>query len=154
MPLRICHTVFSKCHIVLKYLWPCFPTLKSSSHLLFNADGLKVWSTDLWGFLSSFQGICKVTTVFKVILRYSWSFSLSFSHECAVEFSGNFMTCDITTDWIPKQMRESSCFLLSQILKRLQKCETVLSFLLFFLYCRNCNFFIKIMLAHIGSLGF
>lgn len=98
VPLLICHTVINKCCTVLKYLWPCFPIFKNSSHVLVNADGLKVWSGDPWGSLRPFHGVCKVITVFKVILTYYLSFSLSYSHACTVEFSRNFMTCDITTD--------------------------------------------------------
>ena len=97
VPLMICYAVFSKCHIVLKYLWPCCPSFKNSSHLLFNADGLKVWSRDPWGIPKAlsgnlqdnyFQSNSKILFVlFTLILPRAFSGAVK-----------NFMTCDITTD--------------------------------------------------------
>lgn len=51
---------------------------------------------------------------FTIILRYYLLFWLSIS----VEFSRDYIMCDIPTNWILKQIWKPSCLLLNQTLKR------------------------------------
>lgn len=55
---------------------------------------LKVWSKDLWGSPRPSQGVCKVITLFIIILRHYLSFSYSFSHERRVQFSRGQQACN------------------------------------------------------------
>lgn len=63
-------------------------------------------------------------------------YSLSYSPDCIVELCRGCMTSDVTTHQRKKQMRESSCLLLSQTLRRWAKTEnnTILSTKLFLKY--------------------
>lgn len=60
-------------------------------------------------------GDCEFKTTFLTIQGHHLPFSLSFSCEWAVEF---FPEVIIATDGLEKQIRESSCLLLSQTLDR------------------------------------
>lgn len=69
---------------------------------------LKAWSRDPWVCLRHFQGKCDIEMIF-IIIRCYLSFSLSFCHVCTAEFSRGHMMRDMATDWIQKQIWESSC---------------------------------------------
>lgn len=44
--------------------------------------------------LKEWPGILEVKTVFVIMLKCSLSFSLSFFHDCSVEFSRGYTTCN------------------------------------------------------------
>lgn len=53
----------------------------------------------------------KVKITFIIILRLYLLLSISFACERRVELSGGYMRCEISTDWMQKQIRKSSWLL-------------------------------------------
>ena len=97
-----------------------------------------------------FQGIHKVKTIFMIILKHYLPFLLSTSHEYSVAFSRDSTMCASKTDWIQKQIWESSCLLWSQTLKRFTNMKSnailltqffVLQNILFINYIINVNIY-------------
>lgn len=88
----------------------------------------KIWSGDPWVSMRPFQGFHKIETIF-ITLRLHLSFSQALSHECTVEFSRGYITYDITTDQMAKQIWESNWILLRQTLNKFFKVLPVLFWL-------------------------
>ena len=71
---------------------------------------------------------------FVIMLNYYLPFLLSFSHRYTTKFSRHHMTWDIATDWMQKQIWESSWLLLSQTSKRYAEMQQCLSSQLSFVF--------------------
>ena len=67
--------------------------------------------------LKMFTAMSQGQNCFQSSSRHQFFLSYSFTHECIVGFSRDCMICSITTELMPKQIGEFSCFLLSQTLE-------------------------------------
>ena len=56
----------------------------------------------------TFQGVHEIDAIFIILLKHYLSFSLSFSHECSVEFFRGNKTWDIVAEQMQKQVWETS----------------------------------------------
>lgn len=141
VPCMICHTVLNKCHIVLKYLWPCCPTFKNSCHFLFNAGGLKSMIQGLRGIPKAllgslqghnyFQSNAEMLLVLFTLMSVPWSFQV-------------ISWPVISQQIIYQSGYENLAFLSSRTVKRfakMQNCHCPRYF--FFCILENTVFFIK-----------
>lgn len=63
-----------------------------------------------------FYNVRKLKVIFVIYSEFPFPLH---SHFLMSEFFKGYVMCDIATDWMQKQIWESSCLLLSQILKKL-----------------------------------
>ena len=68
-----------------------------------------------------FRGLSASANYFYYSTAVGFDFFNAHSHEYTVEFSGGYMTCDITKDENQKQIQVSICLQLSQIIKSFAK---------------------------------
>lgn len=69
---------------------------------------------------------CGTTNITFIIIRSCYlSFCLSFSPKCTVEFSRICLACDITADWVHRQIENPDVFQKVRHQRHLQQCKTM-----------------------------
>jgi len=63
--------------------------------------------------------------LFMIILKWYLPFSLSFSCEHTMEFSGTYILCDISKDWMWMQIWEFTCFPFNQLFSSVRSLNRV-----------------------------
>lgn len=96
--------------------------------------------------------ICGTKIIFVTIPWHYLTFSGSFSHKRTAAFFRDYMVCNITMDWMWKQIWESTCLISNQTLKQFEKCKSKCHFYIdFFLILENIDIFHKNMLLRLSN---